>query len=274
VELSAVTDELYGLPLNEFTSTRDERASEARRAGETELANALKRLRKPSTSAWIANMLVRDQSREVERLINLGTTLRSDEELDGARIRRATKEKADTVNKLLQRARSIANRKGLAVSEAIEQELEATLDAAFSDPGNAQSLRAGRLTSALVYSGLGFGSLAKSRGASARSRGPARARSSPETTRVTAAVDMAEGEAKRADLEVQKAQRAVKTAEAELKRLRLLCSDGSGLLAQRWATALAVVLEDHLRDLPRLQWRIDADGSRGLRIPVTVRTGY
>ena len=220
MELSAVADELYGLPLKEFTATRDQRSAEARKSGDAELAASLKKLRKPSTSAWIANMLVRDQSREVERLIKLGTTLRSDPDLEGARIRRATKEKAEAVSSLLQQARSIAKRKGLPVSQSIEQELEATLDAAFSDPGSAQSLREGRLTTALVYSGLGFGSAAKPRDPDARSQGAARAKSGPGTAKAKAELQQAESEAKRANIEAEKAKRAVKTAEAELDRLR------------------------------------------------------
>jgi hypothetical protein len=220
VELSDVADELYGLPLNEFTSTRDERAAEARKAGETELAKSLKRLRKPSTGAWIANLLVRDQPREVERLIKLGTVLRSDRDLEGARIRRATKDKAEVVGKLLQQARSIAKRAGLPLSQSVEQELEATLDAAFADPGSADSLREARLTTALVYSGLGFGSVAAAEGTTAPSRRSARARNGPETAEATAALEEAESEAKRADIEVEKAKRAVKAAEADLNRLR------------------------------------------------------
>jgi len=42
------------------------------------------------------------------------------------------------------------------VSEAALEDLEATLDAALGDPTAAETLRAGRLTSGLRYSGLGL----------------------------------------------------------------------------------------------------------------------
>ena len=220
MELSAVADELYGLPLNEFTATRDERAAEARKAGETELAKSLKQMRKPSTGAWIANLLVRAQPREVERLIKLGETLRSDPDLEGARIRRATKEKAEAVDKLLQHARSIAARAGLLLSQSVEQELEATLDAAFADSSSAESLREARLTTALHYSGLGFGSGATARGSTVQSQRPAGTKGGPQTAKAKLELERAQSDAERAASEAERAQRAVTSAQADLDRLR------------------------------------------------------
>lgn len=222
MELSTVARELYGLPLDQFTATRDARASEARKTGETQLAQSLKQLRKPSTGAWIANLLVREQPREIERLVKLGTTLRSAQNLDGARIRRATKEKAETVSKLLRQARSIAKRAGLPLSQSMEQELESTLDAAFSDPDSAQVLREGCLTTPLHYSGLGFGLHASVQGAAPRSRRTQRAENGPGSGAVKATHDLeqAQSDAKQAASEVERARRAVKTAESDLRRLR------------------------------------------------------
>jgi hypothetical protein len=248
VELSAVADELYGLPLNEFTATRDERAAEARKAGETELAKSLKQLRKPSTGAWLANLLVRDQPREVGRLIKLGTTLRSDQDLEGARIRRATKEKAEAVGKLLQQARSIAKRAGLPLSQSVEQELEATLDAAFADPSSAESLREARLTTALHYSGLGFGSGATARDSTVQSQRPARV-GGPETAKAKLELERAQSDAERAASEAEKAQRAVKTAQADLDRLRaaLTVATRKATRADEKASAAQKKLDNLLR---------------------------
>jgi hypothetical protein len=219
MELSTIADELYGMPLKEFTAARNARASDARKAGDRELAEALKQLRKPSTGAAVANLLVREQPQEIERLIELGSNLRGGRNLDGARIRQATSEKADTVRKLLRQAKSIAKSAGLPLSPSIEQELETTLDAAFSDPDSAQSLREGRLTTALHYSGLGFGSDELLQGQGARSQQPTRALG-PETAKAKHDLEDARNEAKQAAKEVERAQRAVKTAEADLHRMQ------------------------------------------------------
>jgi hypothetical protein len=231
MELSTVANDLYGLPLSEFTAARNARALEARKAGDADLAEALKRLRKPSTAAAAANLLVREQPQEIERLIELGANLRGTRNLDGARIRQATSEKADAVRKLLRQAKSISKRAGLTLSPSVEQELETTLDAAFSDPDSAQSLREGCLTTTLHYSGLGFGADETLRGSAARSRGSSRVHGGPETAKAKHNLEQARIEAKQAGSDVEKAQQGVKAAEAELARLRAALT-----VAQRRAT--------------------------------------
>jgi hypothetical protein len=231
MELPTVANELYGLPVSEFTAARNARVSEARNAGDGDLAEALKRLRKPSTGAAVANLLVREQPQEIERLIALGANLRGARNLDGARIRRATSEKADAVRQLLRQAKSIGKRAGLTLSPSVEQELENTLDAAFSDPDSAQALREGCLTTTLHYSGLGFGADETIRGPAAESRKSSRAQGGAETAKAKHNLQRARIEAKQAASDVEKTQQAVKAAEVELARLRAALT-----VAQRRAT--------------------------------------
>ncbi|MGW4517724.1 hypothetical protein ACWEO4_38520 [Streptomyces sp. NPDC004393] len=47
----AVADELYGLPPGEFTAVRDERAKAARAAGDRDLAERIRRMRRPTLAA-------------------------------------------------------------------------------------------------------------------------------------------------------------------------------------------------------------------------------
>jgi hypothetical protein len=77
MDLDAARRELYQVTPTRFTATRDAMATEARDAGDRELASSLKKLRKPSVGAWLANLLVREQSGDVERLVNLGAELRT-----------------------------------------------------------------------------------------------------------------------------------------------------------------------------------------------------
>ncbi len=224
MDLAGVSEELYGLNPSAFIAARDARVSEARQAGDRELADGLKKLRKPSTGAWLANQLSREQSSDVEQLIGLGDALRSTRDVDGEQIRNASNEKQDVVMRLLRQARSIAKRERQPVSEATELDVKATLDAAFSDPSSAQSLREGCLTTGLHYSGLGFGADAKVRTSTARPRGSDPAKRSPKTAKAKHNLDQAQNEATLAASEVDRAQRAVKAAEADLNRLRAALS--------------------------------------------------
>jgi hypothetical protein len=113
------------------------------------------------------------------------------------------------------------------LSAATEQDLESTLDAAFSDPESAAALRQGSLASGLHYSGLGFGGAipTRSKGAGSRSGGPS-APSADVTSRakLRTALERATREAEQAEVEAEKARRTVVSAEADLQRLRAALS--------------------------------------------------
>jgi hypothetical protein len=252
VDLAGVSAELYGLNPAEFIAARDARVSEARQAGDRALAEGLKKLRKPSTGAWLANQLSREQSLDVERLIGLGDALRSASDVDGEQIRSASNEKQEVVMRLLRQARSIAKRERQPVSEATELDVKATLDAAFSDPTSAQSLREGCLTTGLHYSGLGFGTEAKVRTSTAQSRGSDRAKRSHETASAKHNLERAKDEATQAASEVEKAQRAVKAAEADLARLRAALSVATRRATRAHQTVSSAQEKlDRLRDNPQ-----------------------
>ena len=54
-ELGKELDRLYELPPGEFTAGRDEAAKRLRGEGKRELADDVKRLRKPTLPIWLAN---------------------------------------------------------------------------------------------------------------------------------------------------------------------------------------------------------------------------
>jgi hypothetical protein len=217
--LEAASSDLYGLPPREFIAVRDARVSDARKAGDSELASSLKGLRKPSVGAWLANLLARDHMGDVDRLIALGAELRAhNQKLDGEQIRSASKAKATTVTKLLHEAELQASRADQVVSKAALEELEATLDAAFSDEQAAESLREGRLTVGMHYSGLGFGVQPGARAASSK-----RGRSGTSRTNGVAAqrrLKQANQEVDQADADLAKVRRAVADAKNTLSELK------------------------------------------------------
>jgi hypothetical protein len=180
VDLDSVADELYGLPRQDFTPTRDARAADARRAGDRELAAAVKGLRRPTTSAWLTNMLVRHRPDQVVDLLDVGQALRDAQaRLAADELRRLSQERNRAVTALGREARRLAGQLGQAVSDDVERELVRTLEAGLADPAAGEAVRSGRLTAALSYSGLGpvdlTDAVAPGSGTGPRRAGPGRA---------------------------------------------------------------------------------------------------
>ena len=139
-------DELYALPPEEFTAARDERVKAARAAGDRKLAAALGRLRRPTVSAWVLNLLVRDQPEVGEQLVELGGELRrAQEQLSGDALRELATQRQRLVAALVRSARRLAAAAGHPVSAATAFELEQTLHAALADPDVAAEVGSGRL---------------------------------------------------------------------------------------------------------------------------------
>ena len=156
MDVEAVAGELYGLVPGEFTATRDARAAEARRAGDREAAESIRRLRRPSVGAWLANLLVRRCPGEVLALLEVGAAMRqAHADLAGGELRRLAERRHELIAGLEAEARDLAAGAAHPANEASLAELEATLEAASADPAAAEALRTGRLTGALRYSGLG-----------------------------------------------------------------------------------------------------------------------
>ena len=155
-ELDTIADELYRLPPDEFTSARDASVSQARSAGKRALAAEIKGLRRPTTSAWLANRLVRDRPDECDRLLSLGASMRdASQRLAGDELRRLSRQRHQVLAALTAAARGIASGAEIPFSPAVSSELEGTLTAALSDGEAASVLREGRLTTALRYTGFG-----------------------------------------------------------------------------------------------------------------------
>ena len=219
VNLELVAKQLYGLKPTEFTAARDDYASEARRAGDRALADAIRSLRKPSVGAWLANLLVRERPSDIEALIRLGAQLRqAQDRLDGDNIRRLSNERHERLTVLLREAQGLAQRAHQPVSSAAMEDLGVTLDAALAEQEAAEALCGGRLTAALHYSGLGLADIAPDKRASGRGRPEAKSTSKEKSLR--AAADRAQHEFERANTEAQAAHDAVATADAKLKQLK------------------------------------------------------
>ncbi|WP_219414314.1 hypothetical protein [Pseudonocardia nigra] len=155
-DLDSVADELYSLPRDEFTAARNAAAKRAREEGERELAEQIRELRRPSTAAWLVNLLAREQPDEVRALVELGDGLRAaQEQLEGDELRRLSRQRHELVHGLVQQARAIGRSAGHKASEATVRELEDTFTAAVNSSAAAQAVAGGRLTAALDPSDTG-----------------------------------------------------------------------------------------------------------------------
>jgi hypothetical protein len=156
VDLDEVADELYRLPPEEFIPARRQREAEAKADGDRALAAEIARLGKPSTAAWVANLLAREQPDDVAQLVELGGLLReAQENLAGAELKALDVQRRRLVAALTRQARSLAYEQGHPVSTGVADQVEETLRAAMADPDAGAALVAGHLTTALSYSGLG-----------------------------------------------------------------------------------------------------------------------
>ena len=148
-------DELYGLAPEDFTAARDERVRAARAAGDRRLAAAVGRLRRPTVSAYVLNLLVRDQPEVAEQLVALGEELRrAQDELSGPALRQLATQRQQLVGALVRSARRIAAATGLHVTQAVTYELEQTLHAALADPDVAAEVGSGHLARAASRTGF------------------------------------------------------------------------------------------------------------------------
>ncbi|HEY7102697.1 MAG TPA: hypothetical protein VH573_13765 [Mycobacteriales bacterium] len=127
----------------------------ARAAGNRPLAAAIGRLRRPTVSAYILNLLVRRQPEVGQQLVALGEELRrAQEHLSGPELRQLATQRAQLVGALVRSARKVAADAGHPVTQAIAYELEQTLHAALADPDVAAEVGAGRLVRAASRTGF------------------------------------------------------------------------------------------------------------------------
>lgn len=152
-ELLAIAEELYALPLGEFTATRDARVRELKGSA---LAGQVKALRKPAAAAWVVDLLVRRETEQVTQMIAVGEALRKAQEgMDAAALRELTRQRRQLTGALTSRARALSGAAGLKVTTAVADQVEETLTAAMIDPDAARAVASGLLIAPLRATGVG-----------------------------------------------------------------------------------------------------------------------
>jgi len=217
-------DRLYGVRPEEFTALRKELATAAKKRGDPEAAKLIASARRPTTAAWVVNVLVRADATVRPRLSELTDALRAAHSaMDGARIRELTAAQRKLVNELVRTAFDAAG--SSEPTGALRDDVTGTLQAAIADPEVAGRL--GRLEKAEQWSGFGdFGLSAEVVTPTRRQASPRKASSAPrqETT----------GEAARAAV-VEQARRRSAAAGTEVEAARTAHAESVEAVADRRA---------------------------------------
>ena len=150
--VAAAADSLYAADPDEFMKLRKTLVDDARRDGDAEAAKQITALRKPTASAAIVNRLAHTDAKAMKRLHDLGEKLRAAQDaLDAGALRKLTTERRSAVADLTDRAVEVSAGNP---SQAVRDEVRATIEAAIADPEVAGRL--GRLQKAEHWSGFGF----------------------------------------------------------------------------------------------------------------------
>src|SRR5262249_2671515 len=159
--LASAAGELYALSPGDFTAARDERAAQARAAGDRDLAQAIGELRRPVGGAGRGDQLAPAARDQGAGLGGLGESRRqAPAGPAGERVRELSAQRRTLVAALVAEAKRIAARDGRPMGLQVEREVDATLQAALADSGAAAAVQAGCLDSPLSYAGLGVGDAA------------------------------------------------------------------------------------------------------------------
>lgn len=153
-----LADRLYAAPPDGFVAARAAAAAAARAAGDVGSARQIAKLRKPTVAAWLVNLLALRRPELVADLVGLAAALRTAQrELRGPRLRELSAQRRAAVNALITEASALAREAdpGLTAARLPLAEVEATLNAAFSDADVAEQVRSGRLLRAASYAGFG-----------------------------------------------------------------------------------------------------------------------
>jgi hypothetical protein len=152
-------DRLYGLPLDEFTSSRNALARQLKSDGDNEASEQVAALAKPSLPVWAINQLARQEKASMRALLDAGAKLRKAQEraLSGGgsdALRTAQADEREAIRDLVERAGAIFEEAGRPPTRSVLERIRSTLAAAALTEPARSTLKAGRLTDELQMSGF------------------------------------------------------------------------------------------------------------------------
>lgn len=155
MDLEDIARELYALPPQEFTAARNARVTLLRSQGGREVADEVRRLRRPSAGAWVLNLLAREHADEVEPVVALGARLREAMGVLGAaELRALDQQRRELTRAVAARAADHATAAGQPVNAQVRGAVEESLRAAMVDEPAGRALLTGLLTETFTSTGL------------------------------------------------------------------------------------------------------------------------
>jgi hypothetical protein len=146
--------ELYAVPLKEFTSARNAKAAALQAAGHGEEAQTLRQLSRPSVSLWATNQLSRLAPKELGHFIDLVLEAGRRQLKDPRATAEAMKVQRRESTALTHRAAEAMTKAGYRASPAALERVSNTLLGAAADRHLCEALRHGRLTTELSAPGF------------------------------------------------------------------------------------------------------------------------
>lgn len=146
-------DELFGLPLAEFTTSRNELAARAAAHGDKAQARAIKALRKPNVVAWTLNQLSRRRGETIERLVAAYAGPGAAQSAES--LRSVAETRRQLVAELMEVARDILEEAGSTSPQATLQKVSQALYSGGSEEDQALLLQ-GRLVGDMGSPNLDF----------------------------------------------------------------------------------------------------------------------
>jgi hypothetical protein len=143
-------DDLFQLPLSEFTAARNALASQLKKSGHADEAARIKTLAKPSISAWAVNQLFWRHRKLFDRLIASGEEFREAQaaQISGkaADIRKPLEERRKALAELAQAAAVVLKEASHPATPETMRRVTTTLEALSTLANVPDAPRAGRLT--------------------------------------------------------------------------------------------------------------------------------
>jgi hypothetical protein len=257
--LESELDRLYGLDPTAFVDERDQLARALRAEDRRDEAEEVKRLRKPTASAWTVNQLARQERRDVDLLLDAGHRLREAQQgvLAGSE-RKALDEARRTEREALTSLRKAAGRilaeAGRGSEPALNRVMQTLQAAAVSEEGR-ELLARGRFAGDLEATGFELlAPLAQTEAKRAtrpkQSAGPRRReRQQQQRERLEAAREelrearstarAAEKDLRDAEREADKAQRELAEAQGRVEKSRNAAAAAHAAVSQA---------EEHVRE--------------------------
>jgi hypothetical protein len=200
-------DELYAVKPEEFTALRTALAAAAKKRGDAAAAKRISSARRPTTAAWVVNLLVGSNDDVKHSLTDLGERLRAAHaSMDGAAIRELSAEQRSLVDELTRAAFEGAEVPN--PSATLREDVTSTLQAAVADPDVVARL--GHLAKAEQWSG--FGDFGATTAVSATARG-GKTRTEPAKAPRRPAREQQRDENRESADEVEEAKAALAAAE-------------------------------------------------------------